>query len=130
MANHLNSKVDEMSYDNLIAGMTPPVKVASGTISKLSVAASYARGTVLAKSSSDGKLYILGSAAAGGDTLTPDCILCDPEEIGTTEDVAAAVYVAGCFNVNALIVAEGYTITEADRDKLRERGLYLAQLWD
>lgn len=130
MTKHLNGKADEMSCDKLIAGMTPPIKVASGIISKLSTAESYARGAVLAKSAKDGKLYILGSAAAEGDTLTPDCVLCDPEDVGTTEDVTAAVYVAGCFSVNALTVAEGYTITEADKDKLRERGLYLKPLWD
>lgn len=130
MAKHLNNKVDAMEYDKLIAGMTPPVKVISGTIAKLSAAAQYPRGTVLARSSADGKLYILGSEAGAGDTLTPDCILCDAEEIGTGEDVTAAVYAAGCFNIEALTVNDGYTITQADKDKLRERGLYLAQLWD
>lgn len=130
MAKHLNRKVDEMSYDKLIAGMTPPGKVSSGTIAKLTDAAEYPRGTVLAKSSANGKLYILGSTAAEGDTLTPDCILCDAEEVGTAEDVVAAVYVAGSFNIEAVTIADGYTITEADKDKLRERGLYLSQLWD
>lgn len=130
MAKHLNRKVDQMEYDKLIAGMTPPVKVISGTIAKLADAAEYPRGTVLAKSSASGKLYALGSTAAEGDPLTPDCILCDAEEVGTAEDVVAAVYAAGSFNIEAVTVADGYTITEADRDKLRERGLYLSQLWD
>ncbi len=130
MTRHLNRKVDEMEYDKLIAGMTPPVKVASGIIAKLTTATEYPRGTALAKSTKDGKLYILGTAAAEGDTLTPDCILCDPEAVDTAEDTPAAVYVAGCFNVDALTVAEDYTITQADKDKLRERGLYLAQAWD
>lgn len=130
MTQHLNRKVDEMTYDNLIAGLNPPVKVASGILSKLSTEGSYARGTILAKSAKDGKLYILGTTVAEGDTLTPDCILCDPEDVGTTEDTAAAVYVAGCFNIDALTVAEGYTLTQSDMDKLRERGLYLQPIWD
>lgn len=130
MTRHLNRKVDEMEYDKLIAGMTPPVKVASGIIAKLAAATEYPRGAALSKSTKDGKLYLLGTAAAEGDTLTPDCILCDPETVETTEDAPAAVYVAGCFNIGTLTVAEGYTITQADKDKLRERGLYLAQIWD
>ena len=39
MAKHLNDKVGSMEYDKLIAGITPPVKVASGIITKLSAAA-------------------------------------------------------------------------------------------
>lgn len=133
MTKHLNSKVEEMSPDKLIAGMTPPVKVASGVIAKLATAATYARGTVLCRSSGtggNGKLKILGTTPASDETLTPDCILCDDEEIGTVEDVNAAVYVAGCFNSKAITVVEGHTVTQADIDKLRERGLYLAELLD
>ena len=49
MAKHLNDKVGSMEYDKLIAGITPPVKVASGIITKLSAAATYPRGTVLCR---------------------------------------------------------------------------------
>lgn len=128
MATHLNRKVGDMSYDNLIAGITPPVHVNSGTIRKLAAETTYVRGTVLAKSSGtagDGKLVILGTDAAENETLTPDCILCDDVTIGTDADVSVAVYTAGCFNVDALIVKGEYTMTEADKDKLRERGIYL-----
>ena len=41
MAKHLNDKVGSMEYDKLIAGITPPVKVASGIITKLSVCLLY-----------------------------------------------------------------------------------------
>lgn len=130
MMRHLNNKVDEMEYDKLIAGMTPPVRVASGVIAKSSIDMEYPRGTVLSKSSNDSKLYILGSNDTEGDSMIPDCILCDPEIVDTAEDTPAAVYVAGCFNIDALTVADGYTITQADKDKLRERGIYLTQVWD
>ena len=66
MAKHLISKVDAMEYDKLIAGLDPSVKVASGVITKLSAAATYKRGTILARSSGtggDGKLKILGTTA-------------------------------------------------------------------
>ena len=51
MAKHLNDKVGSMEYDKLIAGMTPPPKVASGVITKLATAATYPRGTILCRSS-------------------------------------------------------------------------------
>lgn len=121
----LNRKVGEMAYDKLIAGITPPVHVNSGTIRMLAVAAEYKRGTVLAKSSVDDKLVILGTTAEAGETLVPDCILCDDTNIGTEADVNVAVYTAGCFNKEALIVKSEYTLSEADKDKLRERGIYL-----
>lgn len=178
----LNRKVGDMAYDKLIAGITPPVHVNSGTIRMLAVAAEYKRGTVLAKSSVDNKLVILGTTAAsaqsavdptyaqtndtdivegknyytesGGvytlvnnpvkgslgsyyemtdpgapavdaEVLTPDCILCDDTNIGTEADVNVAVYTAGCFNKEALVVKSEYTLSESDKDKLRERGIYL-----
>lgn len=182
MAKHLNRKVGEMEYDKLISGITPPVHVGSGTIRKLGAEAEYKRGTVLAKSSVDNKLVILGTTAAsaqsavdptyaqtsdsdivegknyytesGGvytlvnnpvkgslgsyyemtdpgapavdaEVLTVDCILTDNAVIGTSADVVTTVYTAGCFNIDALIVKDNYTMSEADKDKLRERGIYL-----
>lgn len=127
---HLNSKIGSMEYDKLIAGLTPPTKVVSGTITKLAAAGTYPRGTVLAKSTKDGKLYILGTTAAEGDTLTPDCVLCDDTEVGTAGDENAAVYVQGCINIDAVTVKSGYTITEADKDKLRERGIFFGKVLD
>ena len=133
MAKHLISKVDAMEYDKLIAGLDPSVKVASGVITKLSAAATYKRGTILARSSGtggDGKLKILGTTAGGDETLTPDCIRCDDTDVGTDADVNTAVYVKGCFNEDALIVNGEYELTQADKDTLREKGIYLAQVWD
>ena len=117
MAKHLNDKIGSMEYDKLIAGMTPPPKVASGVITKLATAATYPRGTILCRSSGtggDGKLKILGTTAGSNETLTPDCILCDDEDIGTDADANVAVYVMGCFNEDALTVDDEYTITQAD----------------
>ena len=116
----LNRKIGEMEYDGLITDLNPPVQVRGGVIAKLSAKTTYARGTILAKSNDDDKLYILGT---DDDELVPDCILCDPTEIGTAEDITAAVYTAGCFDPKKVTVATGYTITEADKDKLRERNI-------
>ena len=118
-----------VSYDGLISGITPEPKVTGGTIRKLAAAGTLVRGTILAKSSGsagDGKLVILGTTAATNETLTPDCILADDIDVGTSVDVNAAVYDMGCFDPAKLTVKSGYTITEADKDVLRERGIYLA----
>ena len=50
-------------------------------------------------------------------------ILCDDTEVGTSDDVNAAVYIAGCFDPDKCTVASGYTLTDADKDKLRELGI-------
>ncbi|MGD9567529.1 MAG: hypothetical protein AB7V48_04305 [Sedimentibacter sp.] len=183
----LNRKVGDMSYDNLIAGITPPVHVSSGIIRKLAAETTLTRGTVLAKSSVDNKLVILGTAqaeavdaiaptytltedvaitagktyytkvgdvytavaspivddigtyyemtdpgspAVEAEVLTADCILCDDVVVGTVADVNVTVYTAGCFNVDALTVKESYTLTVADKDKMRERGIYLATVFE
>lgn len=124
----LHTKVGTMEYEKLFASTEPAALVRGGTIRKLSAKATMARGTILAKSggsAGDGKLVILGTTAATNETLTPDCILCDDIEVGTTDDENVVVYVEGSFNEEALIVAENYTITEADRDALRLKRIYL-----
>ena len=123
---NLYSKVGEMEFDGLITDVAPEPIVRGGTIRKLGTAATLKRGTILAKSSGtagDGKLVVLGNTAASNETLTPDCILCDDVDVGTSADVKAAVYVAGCFDINKCTVKTAYTISEDDKDKLRERGI-------
>ena len=127
----LSRKLGEMEYDGLITGLTPPAQVGGGTIAKLAEAAVYKRGTLLAKSAQDGKLRILGTApptpesGQTADTYTPDCILCDDTEVGTEEDVAVCVYTAGCFNPDKLIMADKYSLTQADTGKLRAYSIVL-----
>lgn len=131
MMQELSRKLGEMEYDGLITGMTPPTQVGAGTIAKLDAEAVYRRGTVLTKSAQDGKLRILGTtpptpeSGQTADVYTPDCILCDDTQVGTTDDVAVCVYTAGCFDPGKLTIAEGYTLTEADKDKLRGYGIVL-----
>lgn len=127
----LSRKLGEMEYDGLITGLTPPTQVGAGTIAKLDAEAVYKRGTVLAKSAKDGKLRILGTtpptpeSGKTADVYTPDCILCDDTQVGTTDDVTVCVYTAGCFDPEKLTVAEDYTLTEADKDKLRGYSIVL-----
>ena len=42
-----------------------------------------------------------------------------------TDDTPAPVYVAGCFDPEKIIVADGYQLTDKDKDALRVRGIYL-----
>ena len=115
----LNKRLGSMDYDGLIADIYPKLVVSGGTIRKLAEAATIKRGTILAKSSGtsgDGKLVVLGTAA--------NCILCDDVEVGTSDDVTVPVYLTGCFNTNKCIVADSYTMTEADKDALREGGIF------
>ena len=67
---------------------------------------------------------VLGTAATGDEVLTANCILCDDVEVGTSDDVTVPVYLTGCFNTNRCIVADSYTMTEADKDALREGGIF------
>ena len=122
----LNKRLGSMDYDGLIADIYPKLVVSGGTIRKLAEAATIKRGTILAKSSGtsgDNKLVVLGTAAASNEVLTAYCVLCDDVAVGTTDDVIAPVYLMGCFNSNKVTVANSYTMTEADKDALRNGGI-------
>ena len=54
-----------------------------------------------------------------------DCVLVNETVVGTSNDENVLVFVSGNFNADALIVATGYTITEADKDELRKKGILL-----
>ena len=117
---NLNAQVGEMEYDGLVVDIVPEVVVTGGTIRKLAKETTIKRGTILAKSSKDNTLVVLGTEATDGETLTPDCILCDDTVVGTDADVSVSVYTAGCFNTNRVHVADGYTISATDFDALRK----------
>ncbi|MBR2131404.1 MAG: head decoration protein [Oscillospiraceae bacterium] len=112
----LSKKIGDMEFDGLVTDLTPPVQVRGGTIAKVTAVTIYKRGTIFGKKE-DGTLSIYDG------TTTPDCILCDEVVVGTDADVNVAVYSAGCFDSGKVTVAEGYTITHADIDNLRTRGI-------
>lgn len=55
----------------------------------------------------------------------PDCVLAEDVAVGTTYDENVLVYIAGCFNEDALILAEDASISNADKDTLRMKGILL-----
>ena len=119
----LNTYLGEMEYDGLISDLTPKTRIGGRTIRRMAQATVLKRGTILARSSADGTVVVLGTEPADGETLTPDSILCDDVEVGTDADVIAAVYTAGCFNFERTHVADGYALTLADEDVLRKYGI-------
>lgn len=119
----LSQKVAEMKPDDLIAGTQPPCRPGGAIIRK--GAGKLKRGTLLAKSSTDAKLVILGSTAATGEMLEPYGVLCDDVEVETDEDLSTTIYISGKFNANKITVKDGYTITENDKDTLRKYSIEL-----
>lgn len=122
----LNEKIEEVTPDGLISDTQPALLTRARTIRKLGTAGKLVRGTVMAMSSGsagDGKLVVLGTSAASNETLTPDCILADDVEVGTSADVAVVAYISGCFDPDHITVATGYTITAADYEALRIRNI-------
>ena len=124
----LNETIGSVEYDGLICGTAPAADVFSVTIRKLGAEAKIKRGTVLALSTGsagDGKMVVLGTAAASNETLTANCILADDVTVGTTADVIAVAYRAGKFARNKLIAKTGYTITDTDIEALRVGGCFI-----
>lgn len=113
----LSKKVGDMTYDGLVTDTKPEVIVSGGTIAKGAADTTYVRGTLLGKTSA-GKLAIFGTEGA-----TADCILCDEVTVGTAEDVTVPVYIAGCFDPEKLVMADGAALTEAVKDTLRTKGI-------
>lgn len=128
MSRDLHEKIGSVIPENLFAGLDPRALTKAGVLRKLGTAATLVRGTLLAKSSGsagDGKLVIFGTTAATNETLTADCVLAEDVEVGTAADENALVFITGNFNEDELTLASGASLTEADRDALRVRGILL-----
>ena len=128
MTRDLHEKIGSVTPENLFAGLDPRALTKAGVLRKLGTAATLVRGTLLAKSSGsggDGKLVIFGTTAGSNETLTADCVLAEDVEVGTAADEPALVFITGNFNEDALILATGASLTEADKDALRIRGILL-----
>ena len=121
MTTELLKKLGNVEADNLVVGTVPALRVGSALLRKNS--GELKRGTVLAKSSVDGTLVILGTQPATDETLEAYGILTDDISVPADEDVHMTIYISGKFNSNKIILAAGYTMTEADKDTLRKYGI-------
>ena len=113
MERETGRQVDSFTPDNLIAKLYPPT---DPFVVELKTPGAYQRGTVLSLES-DGKYEVLGSGSG-----TASAVLSDDTLEG---DDTAVAYRSGHFNRNALIVAEGYTMTAADENALRLANIFL-----
>jgi hypothetical protein len=126
MAKSLIEKVGEVGYENLIADIVPPLKTGGATIAALEDGTkTYPRGTLLDQDLSSG-LCALHGAAPLSATLVPYGVLTDHVTVGTDSDIDTTVYISGCFNPDALTVADGYELSVADKDAMRTHGILLA----
>lgn len=66
--------------------------------------------------------YVLYQKA---DVYEADCVLCDAVD-ATSAAVDAVVYRTGHFNTDALKVKTSYTLTDADKDAFRAKGILLS----
>lgn len=111
--------LDTLERDNLFAGGVQPVVTDAVTLAS---GASYVRGTVLGVVTASGQAKAVDSAAADG-SQTPSAILAEDVD-ATTGEKAAAIYLTGEFNENALVFG-GADTANTHRKKLREIGIFL-----
>ena len=124
MNNDLVRKIGDSPVENLINSTVPPA-LTTGVLIRAGQGV-LLRGTVLALSSDDEMMVILGTEPDGGETLTANCILTDPVDASGSENVPAVAYRTGHFNRPVLIVKTGYTLTRADEEDLRHGGILLS----
>lgn len=118
---NLSRKVEEVTYDGLITDLTPAAEVRGGIIKGISGGAVLKRGTLLARSTADNTLSVYNGAS---DTTKPYGILCDDTTVGA-ENLECAVYTAGCFDADKVILKDGYTLKASDIDEMRMRNIVL-----
>jgi len=115
------SQVGAFTPDNLIAGNRHPVDVCHVTIK---AGQKLERGTVLEEDTAEAGKYVARGTQEGA---AAEYILA--EAVDASEgDAAGAAYRTGEFAENALIVKEGYEITEKDRKDLRNAGIFLTTI--
>ena len=112
----LDETVGSMSYDNLLAGLCPAAEVFHVTVK--SGQGVLERGTLLA--TGDAGMEKISASTTG----KANAVLADAVDTGA--ETIALAYRTGHFNKNRLIVADGYEITDADKEALRIAGILLS----
>lgn len=143
MSKNLVNKIGECGQDNLIARLFPRALTTAIKIRREAKEEKvYKRGTILAVSSADGYAVILGTEAQApadgeGETTTADpeiltasYILAKDVTVSTAEEAVAVAYRSGNFNPNAVIVADGYTLSAADKDTLRKYDIVFTNMME
>lgn len=119
MANkRLDESLGTMGYDNLFVENVPESDVVAV---KLTVAGVVKRGTVISGTPGGEDFAALAAAANATKALY---VLAD--DVDTSVDVVGIAYRTGHFNRGALIVGSSYTLTAADEEILRGKGILLS----
>ena len=117
MSTRLDKTIGSVGFDNLFHGVNPSAEVFS-----VELAAGQGileRGTLLA--TADGGMVKISADTTG----KANAVLADDADT-TGGAVTAVAYRTGHFNGNALIVADGYEITAADKEALRVAGILIS----
>ena len=119
MANkRLDESLGTVGYDNLFVENVPEADVVA---IKLTTAGVVKRGTVISGTPGGSDFAALAAAADATKALY---VLAD--DVDTSVDVTGIAYRTGHFNRNALIVGSSYTLTPADEEILRGKGILLS----
>ena len=114
----LDENLGAVGFDNLIHSATPSAEVFS-----VELAAGQGvleRGTLLA--SAEGGMVMIDTETTG----KANAVLADTVDTGEGAAVVATAYRTGHFNKNGLKVAEGYEITDEDKEALRVAGILIS----
>lgn len=121
-------QVGVFTPDNLIAGNRHPVDTCHIIIK---AGQKLLRGSLLVKDTAEPEKYvIIGTDETGtesGSRAEPEYILVEDAD-AAEEDMVCLAYRSGEFAENALIVKDGYEITENDRKALRGAGIFLSTI--
>ena len=116
MSKRLDSELCSVAQDNLFHSVFPAADVFGVTLA--AGQGVLKRGTLLA--TADGGMVMISADTTG----KANAVLCD--DVDTAETTYAPAYRTGHFNGNALIVAEGYEITDKDKEALRTAGILVS----
>lgn len=121
MSKGLFNKVSRVDQDNLIAGLYPRAQTTAVKIA--ANAGILTRGTIL---SVNGDGYCEGMKAGS----TPAYILQADVDASGSVPVTAVAYRSGKFNINAVTVADGYTLSAADKNILRTYNIIFTDMFE
>lgn len=133
MSNRLDESLGTVGYDELFVENVPEADVvtvklaASQGVLKRGTLISGTPGgnfSIVAAALGD-KVTVTGEAQTASVTVTSAYVLADDIDTGTSSAVVAVAYRTGHFN-RAALATKSYTLTEADEEFLRGKGILLS----
>lgn len=115
MSEKFYSEIGEYTPDSLIT--STKVGLVTKSVQLKANQGILKRGSVVGKIA-DSAFILMGSEAG----MIAEGVLVD--DVDTSSTVTTILYISGCFNKEAIIVAEGHTVEEYDRE-LRNLNIYL-----